>query len=343
MGRKGCASLSSGSHSTGLLAALQRTPQVVQDPLHSQPIQRCRQRQCLINFYSQPPCQKRQVVNREKTVSDSTATTLSSKTRELVETCDRPQPPKPVLHDLQVQDGDPRVYSHIPETRRMGNLDRPLRRIFTSPHPPSIKKVSQVPSQRHLLPVQQPTLRFVHSPTGLHLTSKGSKAASLKTRHQVTSVPGRLAHQSTFTFRIKETHGKTTHPSSNTGFHSKPAKIQTHSPAEVRFHRLPFCARSGSCQAHRRQMVQNSEGFQQNLPEICHQCKDSYVHHWITSVHRENSETRQDPHKTFSVASQDSLKIPNVSEFTCSLDSEDETTQGMVVEPTNVLRLKHRL
>ena len=78
-------------------------------------------------------------------------------------------------------------------------------------------------------------------------------------------------------------------------------------------------------------MEQNSGLFQQDLQEICYQCKDSYVHHWITSIHRENSKTGQDPHETFSVASQSSLKIPNASEFSHSLDSENEMTWGMVV------------
>ena len=76
-------------------------------------------------------------------------TVLSPKTREPVETCDTPQLPKPVPRSLKVQDGDSRVNSHIPETRGMGNLNRPLSCIFTSPHSTSIEKVSQVPSQRH--------------------------------------------------------------------------------------------------------------------------------------------------------------------------------------------------
>ena len=79
-------------------------------------------------------------------------------------------------------------------------------------------------------------------------------------------------------------------------------------------------------------MEQDSEFIHQDLLEICHQYKDSYVHHWITSVHRENSETRQDTHETFSMASQDSLEVPHASELSNSLDSGNETTRGMVVK-----------
>ena len=88
-------------------------------------------------------------------------------------------------------------------------------------------------------------------------------------------------------------------------------------------------------------MGQNSELLQQDLKEVCYQCKDSYVHHWITSIHREDSKTGQDPYETFSMASKESLEISNASEFSHSLDSDNETTRGMVVRPTT--RIKRRI
>ena len=74
--------------------------------------------------------------------------------------------------------------------------------------------------------------------------------------------------------------------------------------------------------------------FPQDGQDLCYQCKDSYVHHWITSIHRENSKTRQDTHKTFSVASQNSLDISNATKFS---DSENDTTWGMMVKPSQFL------
>ena len=81
-------------------------------------------------------------------------------------------------------------------------------------------------------------------------------------------------------------------------------------------------------------MEQGLELFHKDLQEMCYQCKDFYGHHWITSVYRENSETRQDTHETLSMASQDSLEVPHASEFSDSLDSGNETTHGMVVKPS---------
>ena len=69
------------------------------------------------------------------------------------------------------------------------------------------------------------------------------------------------------------------------------------------------------------------------VSEVCYQCKDSYVHHWIAYINGEDCEIGQDAYKTFSVASQDSLEISDASGHTSPLKSEDDTTRGMVVRP----------
>ena len=69
------------------------------------------------------------------------------------------------------------------------------------------------------------------------------------------------------------------------------------------------------------------------LIEVCYQCKDSYVHHWITCINGEDSQTGQDACETFSMASQDSLEISDASGHTNPLESENDTTRGMAVRP----------
>ena len=174
--------------------------------------------------------------------------------REPMETSDRSQLPKSIPHSLQMQDGNSRVNPCFTQTRGMGHLNRPLRYILTSSHSPSIKKVSQVPSQRRFISIQQPTLQVSHRSSGLHISGEGGKTASLKTRHSPTPVPGQLANQSTLPGRIPKTHNQTFLSGSKPGLHSKPTEVRTHSPTEVRLHRLPVFTRPGSCQTHRRQM-----------------------------------------------------------------------------------------
>ena len=126
--------------------------------------------------------------------------------------------------------------------------------------------------------------------------------------------------------------------------HRPPILTSSHSPSIKKVSQVPSLRRLISAQQPTLRIglspqmtdadEQNLEFLQRDLQEICHQCKASYVHHWITRIHRENSKTGQDTHETLSMASQDSLEIQNVPEFSHSLDSENETTQGMVVKPT---------
>ena len=74
------------------------------------------------------------------------------------------------------------------------------------------------------------------------------------------------------------------------------------------------------------------------LSEVCYQCKDSYVHHWIACINGEDCEIGQDAYETFSVASQESVEISDASGHTSLLESENDTTQGMVVRPTKCVQ-----
>ena len=83
-----------------------------------------------------------------------------------------------------------------------------------------------------------------------------------------------------------------------------------------------------------RQVDKASGDVSSPLSEVCYQCKDSYVHHWIACINGEDCKTGQDTYETLSVASQNSLEISDASGHTNSLESEVDTTWGMVVRPS---------
>ena len=229
MGTTGRSPISSRHPQTGLSPTIQGSSQAVQNTLHSQRIQQNRQRQCLVEFYTRPPGQKRHrgsEQTRQSRILQSTV--LSSQTREQMETHDRPQLSKPISNGLKIQDGNPRMNPHIAQTRGMGHIDISLRRIPTHSHSPSIKEVPQVPPQGNLISVHQPALWSGHGPSGLHLASEGSKAPSSKAEHSSTSVPRRLADKGLFPGRSSETHSQASLPD------TKPPKVRTQPPAEVR-------------------------------------------------------------------------------------------------------------
>ena len=101
-----------------------------------------------------------------------------------------------------------------------------------------------------------------------------------------------------------------------------------------RLPRIPFFTGFGSCEAHARQVDKTSGDVPSPLLEVCYQCKDSYVHHWLTCINGEDCKIGQDAYETFSVASQNSLEIFDASGHTNPLESENYTTRGMVVRPS---------
>ena len=127
---------------------------------------------------------------------------------------------------------------------------------------------------------------------------------------------------------------KTTKTGEGFGLYSKPQEVRTQTISEVRLPGLPLFTRFGSCEAHARQVDQTSGDVLSPLLEVCYQCKDSYVHHWIACINGEDCKIGQDAYETFSVASQNSLEISDASGHTDPLESEDDMTRGMVVRPS---------
>ena len=181
MGKTRCSSFPLRPPQTRLSPTLQRTPKVVQDTMHHQQLQRSRQKQCLIDFYSKPSHKKRYREGKQGRQSRILQPTFpSSQTRKPVETRDRPQFFKSVSHGLKIQNGNPRIHTRIAETRGMGYLYRPLGCLPSSSHPSTIKEIPQVPPPREFLPIHQLAVWASHSPKGVHVPGKGGKTIGTK-------------------------------------------------------------------------------------------------------------------------------------------------------------------
>ena len=219
------------------------------------------------------------------------------------------------------------------QKERMGHLYRPHRRLPSHTHSPSVAKVPPVPPQRRLLPVHQPLFWSSYSPLDLHQCSQGGQTFSLTTGNTHSSIPRRLADSCPLQGGVPKADPKVVKRNSGFGFCGEPQEVRTGTLPEVRFSGLTFFTRFGACQTHSRQVDEASGYVPSPLVEVCYQCKDSYVHHWVTCINGEDSQTGQDAYDTISMASQNSLEISDASGYSNPLESEDDTTRGMVVRP----------
>ena len=208
----------------------------------------------------------------------------------------------------------------------MGHIYRSHRCLHTRTYSHPVLEVPQFSFQRRHLPVHQPTLRASNSPSHFHQYSQGSKTDSFAIRNQTPPIPGRLVDLCPLQTEMHGSDTKTTKAGEGFGLYSKPQEVRTQTIAEVRLRGLSLFTGFSSCEAHARQVDKTSRDVPSPLHEVCHQCKDSYVHHWFVCC-----KIGQDAYETFSVTSQNSLEISDASGHTDPLESEDDMTQGMVV------------
>ena len=81
-----------------------------------------------------------------------------------VEASHRPKQAQHFSIRRKVQNGNSRVHQDFPDSRGVGIVDRPVRRLPTHPHPPKLKEIPKVLLQDSAVPVHIPPVRAGHSP-----------------------------------------------------------------------------------------------------------------------------------------------------------------------------------
>ena len=112
-----------------------------------------------------------------------------------VEASHRPKQAQHFSTRRKVHNGNSRVHQDLPDSRGMGIVDRPVRRLPSYPHPSKLKEIPKVLPQVTGVPVHLPPFRTSHSPPGLYNDCKGSEANGPLNRTQTSLIPGRLADQ----------------------------------------------------------------------------------------------------------------------------------------------------
>ena len=79
----------------------------------------------------------------------------------------------------KVQNGNSRVHQDLPDSRGMGIIDRPIRRLCSHPHPPKLKEIPKVLPQVAGVPVHLPPIQTSHSPQVFIMIVKEVKLMAL--------------------------------------------------------------------------------------------------------------------------------------------------------------------
>ena len=158
----------------------------------------------------------------------------------------------------KVQNVNSRFHQDLPNSRGMGIINRPIRRLPSHTYPPELKEIPKVLPQ--VTGVHLPSFQTSHSPPGLCDDCKGSEANDPLQRTQTSPIPGRLADQVPVSGGSPSEHSGSGRPNPVLGVDNKSGKIRTETYSGVFVRGLRIPSRFSPCKTHSREMAQTS-GF----------------------------------------------------------------------------------
>ena len=187
----------------------------------------------------------------------------------------------------KVQNGNSRVHQDLPDSRGMGIVHRPIRRLPSHPHLPKLKEIPKVLPQVAGVPVYLRPFRTSQNPPGLYNDCKGSEANGPLQRTQTSPIPGRLADQVPVSGGSPSEHSGSGRPNPVLGVFNKSGKIRTETYSGVFVCGLQIPSRFSPCKTHSREMAQTS-GFDLTCQvKTCFNCKMFDVANWVACLNRE--------------------------------------------------------
>ena len=156
----------------------------------------------------------------------------------MVETSNRLKQAQHFSTCRKVQNGNSRVHLDLPDSRGVGIVNRPIRRLPSYPHPPKLQEIPKVLPQITGVPVHLPSFRTSHSPPGLYKDCKGSEAKGPLQKTQTSPILGRLADQVPVSGGSSSEHSGSGRPNPVLRVDIKSRKIRTETYSGVFVHGL---------------------------------------------------------------------------------------------------------
>ena len=287
-----------------------------------------------MDFYSRPAAERRnQSCSYPRQPGILQPSLPGPKTRQPLEASHRLKYTKQIPGHHKIQDGDPRVHPRLPQKRGVGHIYRPYRRLPTCTYSHSQKYL-----RFHF---QGVTYQFTSLPFRL-ATAHLIFTSIVKEVKLIALLSGIRLHQYLDDWLIRAPSKQTCTDQTqkllklvkDLGFIVNLKKSDLTPSQRFDFLGYHFLLDLALVKPTQDRWTKTSGDVPSPLLEVCYQCKDSYVHHWLTCISGEDCKIGQDAYETFSVASQNSLEISDASGHTDPLESENDTTRGMVVRPS---------
>ena len=205
-----------------------------------------------------------------------------------MEASNRPKQAQHLPTCRKVQNGNTRVHQGLFDSRGLGAVDRPIRRLPSHPHPPKLKEVPKVLPQVTSVSVHLPSLRTSHGPSGLYNDCKRGEADGPVKGNQTSPVSGRLADQGPVSGRSTSKHSDSRRPNSVLRVDNKSGEVRTKTYSIVFVCGLRIPSRFSPCKTHSREMAQTSGFDPMTQVKTCFHYKMFDVANWVACLNGEN-------------------------------------------------------
>ena len=213
------------------------------------------------------------------------------------------------------------------DSRGMGIVDRPIRRLPSHPHPPKLKEVPKVLPQVASVSVHFPSVRTSHGPSGLYNDCKTGEADGPVKGNQTSPVAGRLADQGPVSGRSTSKHSDSGRPNTVLRVDNKSGEVRTKANSGVLLCGLQIPSKNPL------ERWLKLSGFDPTTQvKTCFDCKMFDVANWVACLNGENGPGGKPSHEALSVSPQGALGISSVVGHPPSLDRNHFSTPKLVAK-----------
>ena len=245
-------------------------------------------------------------------------------------TSDRSECGKQIYACSYLQDGNCRKYSRFASTRRVGNLTRPHRCIFSHTDSPTVSKVSSLQCRRQILPVHCLTLRNRYGFTRVHHGRKRGKADGSCRRHQNSPVYRRLANESKNKTTMSREYPQVNSSCANLRLDHKFRKIRFNSSSRNRIFGLQIRPQDRASLANSKENLSSSGKNSFHIGISSHISKEAHVTDWKHGFNGEDYTIGSSAYEATPMVPKDTLEVPSISGYPSTCVPGSQTASSVV-------------
>ena len=253
-----------------------------------------------------------------------------SQARKEVATSNRFECGKQIFAYSNFQDGNCRKYSTFASARRVGNLTRPHRCIFSHTNSPTVSKISSLQCRRQIIPVHCLALRNRYGSNRVHHGSKRGETDGSCRGHQNSPVYRRLVIESKNKTAMSRKYPQVDSSCAELGLDHKFQKIRFNSNSRNRIFGLQIRPQGRASLSNSKENRSSSGKHSFHVGISSNISKEAHVTNWEHGFNGEDNTIGSSAYEATSMVFEDTLEVSPVSGYPSTGVSGSQTASPVM-------------